>query len=33
LSSPFAEEYGKIVGLPNNKTITSMYDSLWITGD
>ena len=28
LSSPFAEEYGKIVGLPNNKTITSMYDSL-----
>ena len=28
LSSPFAEEYGKIVGLSNNKTITSMYDSL-----
>ena len=28
LSSPFAEEYGKIVGLPDNNRITSMYDSL-----
>jgi len=26
LASPFAEGYGKIVGLPNNNRITTMYD-------
>jgi hypothetical protein len=28
LSSPFAEEYGKIVGLPDNNIIITMYDSI-----
>ena len=26
LASPFAEKYGKIVGLPNNNRIITMYD-------
>jgi hypothetical protein len=28
LASPFAEGYGKIVGLPDNNRITTMYDSI-----
>ena len=28
LASPFAEEYGKIVGLPDNNRIITMYDSI-----
>jgi hypothetical protein len=28
LASPFAEGYGKIVGLPNNNRIHTMYDSI-----